>query len=234
MDKRKSIVFKIAILALTVCILGTFWFSGKMSDGQVRMTVMPVVPKEGEPMLVTFTLTNPSPQPLKTGYEFFANGRLIAAGDNLVPEFSATTHQYLYPDSPDVGEQVNFVVRSRSALGDSEEAISLPSYPSQVLLSMVSISSIATSAAGLTNSISYYRSTVGDMSRIKLSSVLALVLVILLVFAELVQPLQSNRLNATIGRLRVKFSSITWILFIIFMGILYTNITLIISGLSLL
>lgn len=56
------------------------------------------------------------------------------------------------------------------------------------------------------------------------------VLVTLLVFLEMSQPILRARTINVLGRLQIRFSVVTWILFIIFMGIFYTSILMIISA----
>jgi hypothetical protein len=57
--------------------------------------------------------------------------------------------------------------------------------------------------------------------------VISIVLIILLIFLELSEPLPSSYL--VLGRLRIRFTTMTAILFIIFMGIVYTKIVMILA-----
>lgn len=231
-ESRKSVYFKIAIVALAIVLIGSFWLSARLSAEPVSLAVNTTFPKGGgEPMLVTFKLNNPTPLALPTSYEFFANGQLLARGDTVIPGASAETHQYAYRNALNIGEQVSFVVRSQSALGGTEKALSLPSYPPQVLSSIVSISSIATSEVGAMNSIAYYQSAFGDRSHLNLSFITALILITLLIFMELTQPVIRDRTIACLGRLRIRFSTLSWILLVIFLGIVYTRVILIITSL---
>ncbi len=58
----------------------------------------------------------------------------------------------------------------------------------------------------------------------------SLVLIALLIFAELTQPVIAGRAVAILGRLRIRLSTVTWILFIIFMGIVYTMVVMILAA----
>ncbi len=55
------------------------------------------------------------------------------------------------------------------------------------------------------------------------------VLIGLLIFLELTRPLIQERTIAILGRLRLRFNTVAWILFIILMGIVYTKVVMIIA-----
>ena len=57
----------------------------------------------------------------------------------------------------------------------------------------------------------------------------SIVLIALLIFMELTQPVIAGRTVAKLGRLRIRLSAVTWILFIIFMGIVYTRMVMILA-----
>ena len=231
-ESRKSVYFKIVIVALAIVLSGSFWLSNKLSDSPVSLTVNPTFPKGGgEPILVTFKLNNPTPLALPTSYEFFVNGELLARGDTVIPGASAETHQYAYRNALNIGEQVSFVVRSQSLLGSTDRSLSLPNYPPQVLSSVVSLSSVATSVAVSMNSIAYYQSIFGDRSHLNLSFLTAFVLIALLIFMELTQPVIRDRTIASLWRLHIRFPTLTWILLVIFLGIVYTRVILIVTSL---
>ena len=58
----------------------------------------------------------------------------------------------------------------------------------------------------------------------------SIVLIILLIFLELTQPVVEGGTVARLGRLRIRFSTVTWILFLTFMGIVFTKVTIILTG----
>ena len=79
--------------------------------------------------------------------------------------------------------------------------------------------------------MTYYQSTFGSDLGLNVGIIASLVLIALLIFAELTQPIVTTRRpQAVLGRLRVRFSTITWILFIIFMGIFYTKVVMILAS----
>jgi hypothetical protein len=68
----------------------------------------------------------------------------------------------------------------------------------------------------------------GTQISFNLELLFTLVLATLLIFLELSQPLLQQRTITVLGRLRLRFSTVTWILFIIFMGIFYTTVLMIV------
>ena len=58
----------------------------------------------------------------------------------------------------------------------------------------------------------------------------SVVLVILLIFMELTRPVLAGRTVGVLGRLRLRFSTMTWMLFIIFMGIVYTMVVMMLTA----
>ncbi|MBA7709573.1 hypothetical protein ES703_118494 [subsurface metagenome] len=61
-NENRSITFKIAILWLAILLMGSFWLTLKTSSDTASLTVLPKVPREGEPVIATVKLNNPSSQ----------------------------------------------------------------------------------------------------------------------------------------------------------------------------
>ena len=125
--------------------MGNFWLTTLASSDPVTMVVVPEVPREGEPIIATFNFNNPSPQTITTEYQFYANGELLQAGTATIPPRSSKQYQYAYQNPLQLGEQVNFVVKTHSGLGSYEKTTSLPSYPPQIWSSFVSFAAFSTS-----------------------------------------------------------------------------------------
>src|SRR3972149_3129471 len=153
-ENEKNIHLKLAIISLLIVITGGFWLSGRNTLQPVSIIAMPAVPREGEPILLTFRLTNPSSQALLTGYRLYVNGDLLTEGESAIPPASSETHQYAYGNPLPLGEQLNFVVRSASEHGNYEKVISLPSYSPQILSSFVSFASLSQSMMGVMSTMS--------------------------------------------------------------------------------
>jgi len=204
----------------------------------VSMVVTPAVPREGEPVLATFKLNNPLSQPLTTDYQFFANGELIADGTSTIAPGSYETQQYAYRNPLQMGDQIHFLVRTESKLGNHEKAVSTPAYPPQIWSSFVSFASFSTSVMSSMSTMTYFMltfqsttvlGTVGGIG-INAGAIFATVLIGLLAFLEITRPMVLDKSIAVVGRLKLRFGTVTWILLIIFLGIIYTRVVMIFTA----
>ena len=228
-DKDRGTVFKLAITLLAILLMGSFWLTVRGTSEPVSLTVIPEAPRQGEPILVTFELNNPSSPPLVTGYQFYADGELLKEGTTTIAPTSSKTYQYAYANPLRVGEQVNFAVKTQSELGNYERVVSSPLYPPQLWSSFVSFASFSTSVMSSMSTMTYYRSAFGSAMGLNIGIIVSVVLIILLIFLELSQPLLRQKTVAVLGKLRLRFSTVTWILFAIFIGIVYTRIAMILA-----
>ncbi|MFC1993130.1 hypothetical protein ACFLV3_04910 [Chloroflexota bacterium] len=226
---RKSIYSKIAILSLAILLLGGFWLSSNEISNPISIVSAPIVPKEGEPILVTFKLNNPRDQELLTSYQFYADGELLATGDSIIPSGSCLTNQYAYTSYLQAGEQRNFVVRTQSELGNYEDVVSLPSYPPQIWSSFVSFAAISTTMMSQMTSMAYFDSVFGINVAFNMGLVVTIVLLMLLILMDLTQPRFQRNTVTVMGRLYLRYSTVAWILFIIFIGIVYTQVVTILT-----
>ena len=121
------------------------------------------------------------------------------------------------------------MVRAMSTWGSCERVVSLPSYPPQIWSSFVSFASISTSVMSFMSSMTYYQSSFGSEIGFNVGLLCAIVLIGLLIFLELTQPLLREKTVTILGRLRLRFNTVTWILFIIFMCIVYTKVAMILA-----
>jgi len=229
-NKNRSITFKIAILWLAILLMGSFWLTLKTSSDMASLTVLPNVPREGEPVIATVKLNNPSSQATTISYQLYTNGELTREGIATLPPASSKVYQYAYKNPLRLGEQLNFAVKTISSQGNYEQVVSLPSYPPQVWSSFVSFASFSTTIMSSMSSMTYYQSTFGTQISFNLGLLFTLVLAVLLIFLELSQPLLQQRTINVLGRLRLRFNTITWILFIIFLGIFYTSVMMTITS----
>ncbi len=226
---KKSLYFKLTIVFLAIVLMGSFWLTIRVNSDPVSMVITPEVPREGEPVLVTFRLNNPLSQPLPTDYQFYANGELLADGTTTIAPSSYETQQYAYKNPLQMGEQLNFVVRTESKLGNHEKVISSPPYPPQIWSSFVSFASFSTSVMSSMNSMTYYQIAFSSDRRFNVGIMVTIVLCALLIFLELTKPVVEGRTVGVIGRLSIRFSTVTWVLLIIFLGIVYTKIVILLS-----
>lgn len=218
------------MLWLAILVLGSFWLTVRETSDPVRLTVTPQAPRLGEPIIATFKLNNPLSHALVVRHQFYANGKFLNEKVTTIAPNSSKTYQYAYKNPLQMGEQLNFVFRTQSELGNHEKVISTPPYPPQVWSSFISFASFSTTVMSSMSSMTYYKSTfIPDMG-VNIGIIFSLVLIVLLIFLELTQPVIAEKTVATLGRLRIRFSSVTWILFIIFIAMVYTRVVMILAG----
>ena len=150
-------------------------------------------------------------------------------GTTTIPPGSSKLYQYANKNPLLLGERVSFVVKTMSPRGSHEKAVSLPSYPPQIWSSFVSFASFSTSVMSFMTSSTYYQSSFDTDMGFNVGILVTVVLIGLLIFLELTQPLLQERTVTILGRLRLRFNSVTWILFIVFMGIVYTKVVMILA-----
>ncbi len=226
---KKGVHFKLAILWIAIFLLGSFWLTVRAASDPVSMTVLPQAPREGQPVVATFKLNNPSAHPEATDYQFYADGELLSAGTATMAPESSRTYKYAYTNPLQMGEQLNFVVRTQSEQGNYEKVLSSPSYPPQVWSSFASFASFSTSVMSSISTMTYYQSAFDSDMGLNEAMIASLVLIALLSFIELIQPVIAGWTAVILGRLRIRLSTVTWILFIIFMGIVYTKVVMILA-----
>ena len=227
--QNRGMTFKIVILWLAILLVGSFWLTAMGGSDQMSLAVLPGVPREGEPVVATFQLNNPSSAAIETEYQFYANGELMKEGTTTLSPTSSKVYQYAYSNPLLLGEQVNFVLKVSSPQGSHQEIVSLPSYPPQIWSSFVSFASFSTSMMSFMSSVTYYQSTFGSQPDFNVGLLYIIILIGLLIFLELTQPLLQGKATAVLGRLRLEYSTVTWILFIIFIGIVYTKIVMVLT-----
>ncbi len=220
---------KIIIIWLAILLMGSFWLTVRATSDPVNLAVVPEVPREGKPIIATFKLNNPASRAVSTEYQFYANGELMKEGTTTIPPGSSKLYQYAYKNPLLLGERVSFVVKTMSPRGSHEKAVSLPSYPPQIWSSFVSFASFSTSMMGFMSSSTYYQSSFSSGMGFNVGILVNVVLIGLLIFMELTQPLLQGRTTTILGRLRLRFNTVTWIVFIIFMGIFYTKVVMILA-----
>lgn len=79
------------------------------------------------------------------------------------------------------------------------------------------------------NSMVYYQSSFDAEVGFNVGILATTVLIGLAIFLELTQPLIQEKTTGILRRLRLRFGTVTWILFIIFMGIVYTQVAMVLA-----
>jgi len=229
MENRKGIRLKIVVIWMAILLMGSFWLTMNSNSEPVSLAAVPEVPREGEPIMAIFTLNNPTSQPLSTSYQFYVNGELMKEGIATIPADSSKLYKYAYKNPLELGKQVKFVVKTQSEQGNYEKFISSPPYPPQIWSSFVSFASFSTSVMSSMSTMAYYQSTFGEDMGLNIGLLATIALLSLLIFLELTTPALQQKTVATLGRLRLRFNIVTWILFIIFMGMVYTKVVMLLT-----
>ncbi len=174
MNERSGLKLKILIVGLAILLIGGFHCAMRASLDPVALSVLPEVPKQGAPIVVTFYLNNTSLQPSTMTYEFYANGKLIESGATTVASLNSKKYQYVYENTVEIGEQLNFVVKTNSAGGgDYEEIVSTPIYHPHIWSSFISFASFSTSVMSSMSSLAYYQSSFGPSTGLKAGIIVA-------------------------------------------------------------
>ena len=223
-----------AYMRILITLIGIIFLLGVVASQQTRsepisITVMPSVPREGVPILITLNLNNPLPIDDLVHYELYANGMLLTRGSAGLNPSSTELVKYLYTDTPTLGEKITFLVRTRSMQGSFEKSLSIPAYPPQIWSSFVSFASFSTSMSSTMGvsitSMYFYDSSFMKAEGINVGLVFSLTLIFLLVFLELTEPIHKKGLK--VAFLRIRFSRLSAVLFIVFVGMVLTKIVLI-------
>lgn len=229
-NRDRSVRFRIIIVWLAIILLGSFWLTIAGNSGQVSISALPQVPREREPVIVIFRLNNSATQTETFRYRFYANGEIVKEGTTSILPGSSKTYKYAYDNPLPLGEQLNFVVKTESDLGNHQAIFSSPSYPPQIWSSFVSFASFSTTVMGFMSTMTYYQNTIGADMGLNVGIIISLVLIFLLVFLELSQAVTQGETTSVIRRLNARFPTVTWILYIILMGIVYTRVLMILAG----
>ena len=225
---KRGLEIRIITIVFTIFILVSIAISLQALSHPVTLSVIPEVPREGEPLMVTYKINNPSLQESTTQYQLFANGKLIEYGETKLVPLSCEHHRYIYKNPLKLGEQVTFLLKTTSDKCEYEKVLSLPAYPPQIWSSFVSFASFSTSVMSSMSSMAYYEGSFGSNQGLNVGMIFSIVLIILLIYLELSEPLIKKTLTI-IGYLRIEFSRLSAVLFILFISMVFTKVVMILS-----
>ncbi|MDP2719600.1 MAG: hypothetical protein Q8P44_07210 [Dehalococcoidia bacterium] len=234
---------RLLIVWMVILSLAIFAHAQNSSQQPLSLSVLPEVPREGEPMLISFTLNNPGSGAEEAAYTLFINGEKVKIGRTLLSPFSSKNYSYIYINDQKLGGQARFYVTSSTSRGSYDQNVSLPAYPPQVWSSFVSFASFSTSVMGMgsmgsmgssmSSSIStmvYYNDNFTSNAGVQVGLIFALVLVLLLVFKEVSAPVCYNKYRfSLIVPLRLRFRTVTMILLIIFLGMVFSRVVMLLT-----
>ena len=228
-SQHKGLMLKVVIVWLCTFALFGFLIASRSAVNPVTMSIIPEVPKTGQPIVATFNINNPSDEPSTTSYQLYVNGRLVESGRTTIAPQASSKYQYAYKNMLERGEQVNFVLKTISDSGSFDKIVSLPAYPSQLMSSFVSFAAFSTSVMTSMISMEYFTGTFGITTGINTGLIVAAVLLALLIFAELTQAVITGQKVTILGSYRAGFSTMSTILFIIFIGMVFTKVVMIMA-----
>lgn len=226
--QRRGLVLKIAITWACIFLLAGFLMAGNSLASGVTMSVIPEVPRDGEPIVATFSIAGPA-QPADTSYELYVNGKLAESGTAFIAPGTSIKYRYAYENPVQRGEQVNFYFKTSSTCGEYEKAISLPAYPPQLMSSFVSLAAFSTSVMSTMVTMQYFNDAFGTTGGINTGVIITVVLLFLLLFLELTQSIRAFRSNSVLSSYRVASLHVSTILFIIMLGIVFTKVAMLIA-----
>lgn len=226
---KKRLDFKLMIVLVGTILLSLFWLTSSAASGPVSLVISPSVPRENEPVVVTFKLNNPSSEASVTDYQLYVNGELLTEGTTTIAPASSESLRYSYDNTLNLGDQLNFVVKTQSEHGNYEKVVSMPPYPPQIWSSFVSFASFSTSVMSSISTMTYYQTTFNENLGLNVGIIIFLILIGLLIFTQLTQPVAEQHSIGVLGKLRGKFSIVTWLLFVVTMGFVYTALTMIMA-----
>lgn len=229
-SQGKGLILRIGIVWLAVFLLAGFLAAMISNASPVTLSIIPEVPKTGEPIVATFNVSNPSDKLSTTDYELFINGRLAESGSLTIAPQDSSKHQYAYSNDLERGEQVTFTLKTSSASGDYLKTVAVPAYPPQLMSSFVSFAAFSTSVMSAMISMEYFNNTFGTSSGINLGVIIAFILSALLIFLELSQ-VKTKDIGITIlGRYRLSLGDMTGVLLVIFLGMVFTRVIMILAA----
>lgn len=236
--KQSGLLYKTLLLWFFIIVLVSFAVSLQTKFDAVGIQVTPEVLREGEPVIVTFYINNPSEKETGSDYTLYANGKVLMSGRTELSPGTGRQFQYVYSNPLKLGEQVTFSARTQSGDEVNQNSVSIPSVPPQIWSSFVSFASFSTSIMSSSSAISsmsmssmaYYDDSFGTNRALNAGLIFSIVLIILLIYMELSEPLLAQKEMRIIGNLRIRFSRLSSVLFIIFVGMVFTQIALIVGG----
>jgi len=228
-NQYKGLALKIGITWLCIFLLAGFLIAMKSNANPITMSIIPEVPKVGEPIVATFNISNSTNEPSTTSYQLYVNGKLVESGSIAVAPQARSKHQYAYANPLERGEQVNFVLKTSSDSGSFVKMVSLPAYPPQLMSSFVSFAAFSTSVMTSMISVEYFTNTFGTTSGINTGIIISIILIALLIFLELTQTRTANKGITILGHYRLGLGNMVTILFIIFVGMIFTKVVMILA-----
>lgn len=204
------------------------WYRG----GPLSSSAMPLSPRSGEPVRVDFKVQNPTDRASFYTMKLLANGQVVTEEQSLIPGHTSERVEYVTAYAAPRGGQMVFVLEvSSSALGSQSQVAAVPPYPPAVISSIASFASFASlssSAMSFVTTQQFYEGYFVLGSSRNVGLLFALVLLASLVMLEMLRrPAAASDVGVG-ARLRTNFGRLSWVLIIIVVAMMITQIALIV------
>ena len=213
---------RLAILWLMVVPVVAFLLSGPEQNEFLTLSVLPEVPREGEPFLVTIHLANASPDTGDAKYSLYSNGRKLLDGTASLAPGESQQYRYIEEAGAEIGRQTTFLATASLGKQTVEKSRSLPPYPPQVWSSFVSFASFSTSMMSSMSTAIYYKDYFGGGIGANLGFLLVISLLGFSIFQEFTFPMVTVNAKHVLARLHNRFHELVVLLTIVFIGIIYS------------
>lgn len=223
----KPVSLVLVIIWLAIAMSAIFAYGVHSASDLVTVSVMPQAPRKGEPVILTVNLTNPGALASPVSYDILVNRGMVQSGSVVLNPLATRKYSYVYVNDLELGEQAIFTVRASTPHRQVEEVVTVPGYAPQVWSSFVAFASFSTSVMGSITTMVYYQDSFIQNQALQVGLVVAVVLILLLLFRELTMSSRHKVSGSTMVLLRVKFGVMVAILLIIFLGMIFTRIVMV-------
>ena len=223
------------IVCAFIALAGVFAVSGGVAgQNAIQLTCLPIVPREGQPILLHLTIRNVGFSDEDYAFSVYVNGRVVAEGKAFIRAQSSKDVSYITPTDIPVGESLKIYAEAQTlgSLECYEERVQIPPCPPEIWSSFSSLASFSTSQRVYITSFSYYKSFAAEatiFSAVNSGVVVTISLLVVLVFLQVSDP-SWRRLGARTLSMRARYGWLAAALLAIFGCMIFTKVVLIISG----
>lgn len=234
-DYRLKLIFVWLLILPFLAIL----YSISRNAEPLSLQLLPEVPRQNEPTVLTAKMSNENADTNQMTYTVHVDGKLLAEGTSQVAPQTEALFQYFRGPTVDIGQRVNFAVDIHTAGSSLQQVVSSPAYAPQIWSSFVSFATFSTSVMSSLVTAVYYQGAFGTATAPNLGLILVGTLTLLMVFLEMsrpqglesTEPVQEHRaaLTGRLARLQSRYWQVVVILTIIFGGIIFTKVAIVLS-----
>ncbi len=193
----------------------------------VSLALFPEVPRQGEPVIAVVNFENRDAAAKQVAYRLFLNGELLDDGSINLRPGSSVTSSYTFRNRLPDGEPVCLAVSGSSGGRAFTSSVSNPVYPPRVWSSFMSFAAFSTTVMTFMTSAGNYETSFVGNRGLNTGLLCSVVLILSLIFLELSESVKTGR--GKIILLRTRISTLTWILLVIFLGMVFTRVAMILA-----